>query len=83
MTGGSPVAASWKRRFSGWPAAGFILAAFWLLMLASLREKSVTTDEIVHVTAGYSYWRFNDYRQPPAADHGAAAAGRSVSLSRA
>jgi len=28
-------------------------------------EKSVTHDEIVHVTAGYSYWRFNDYRLQP------------------
>jgi hypothetical protein len=42
-----------------------VLAAFWVFMLASLWEKSVTHDEIAHVTAGYSYWRFNDYRLQP------------------
>lgn len=34
-------------------------------MLASLRDKSLTSDEIVHATAGYTYWKFNDYRLNP------------------
>ena len=55
----------WFRRLTGPLAAAVILAAFWLFMLASLREKSLTSDEIVHVTAGYTYWRFDDYRLNP------------------
>jgi hypothetical protein len=62
MTATKSAAARW---LTGGPAAALLLAAFWVLMLASLREKSVTTDEIVHLTAGYSYWRFNDYRLNP------------------
>ncbi len=59
-----PARCGW-RGLAGWPVAAVMLVVFWLLMLASLREKSVTTDEIVHLTAGYSYWRFNDYRLNP------------------
>jgi 4-amino-4-deoxy-L-arabinose transferase-like glycosyltransferase len=49
-------------------AAGVLLLAFWIGMLASLRNTSQTCDEGVHVSAGYTYWRFNDYRFDP--DHG-------------
>jgi len=42
-----------------------VLAAFWLALVASLRNKSLTSDEIVHATAGYTYWRFDDYRINP------------------
>jgi hypothetical protein len=43
-------------------AAAIVLFGFWLGMLASLRSKSQTYDEGAHAAAGYSYWRFNDYR---------------------
>ena len=55
----------WWRHLASPVAAGAVLAAFWACLQASLWEKSVTHDEIVHVTAGYSYWRFNDYRLQP------------------
>lgn len=45
--------------------AGAVLAAFWLLLIASIWDKSMTNDEGGHVTAGYTYWRFNDYRIDP------------------
>jgi hypothetical protein len=45
--------------------AAILLAGFWIFMLASVSRKSVTTDEIVHVTAGYTYWTFGDYRLNP------------------
>ncbi|MBI9084524.1 MAG: hypothetical protein JEZ11_13065 [Desulfobacterales bacterium] len=32
-----------------------------LLGVSSLAGKSATFDEAIHVTAGYSYWRYNDY----------------------
>ena len=47
-------------------AAIFILVAFWIGMLASLRDASQTVDEGLHATRGYTYWRFNDYRLNPA-----------------
>ena len=34
-------------------------------MLTSLADKCVTSDELVHLTGGYSYWKFNDYRINP------------------
>jgi hypothetical protein len=38
---------------------------FWVVVLASLRDKSVTADELGHAVAGYTYWRFGDYRLDP------------------
>jgi len=52
-------------RFLGPSAAILVLIAFWIGILASLREKSLTLDEGVHVTAGYAFWRYNDYRLNP------------------
>ena len=46
-------------------AAGVVLIAFYAGMLASLREKSQTMDEGVHLAGGFTYWRFNDYRIHP------------------
>jgi hypothetical protein len=46
-------------------AAIVVLIAFWLGMLASLRDKSLTLDEGAHVSAGYTFWRYNDYRFNP------------------
>ena len=60
-----PAPPAWTRRLTGPWAAAAILAVFWLFMLASLREKGITFDEIGHVTAGYTYWRFHDYRLDP------------------
>jgi hypothetical protein len=51
--------------FLGWPAAAVILIAFWVGMLASLAGTSQTFDEGVHVTSGYTFWRYNDYRLNP------------------
>ena len=65
MTGPSTAGSSSVQFLTGWRGAALILTAFWLLLSASLWNKSVTTDEIVHVTAGYSYWHFNDYRLNP------------------
>src|ERR1700686_1748610 len=54
-----------RSRLFGWPAAAVLLIAFWLGMLASLLGTSQTFDEGVHVTAGYTFWRYNDYRLNP------------------
>jgi len=54
--------AHWSRILTNPVAALFVLAAFCLCLLASIREKSVTYDEISHATGGYTYWKFGDYR---------------------
>ncbi|MCY2929289.1 MAG: glycosyltransferase family 39 protein, partial [Planctomycetota bacterium] len=53
------------QHLTGWPAAGVVLAGMYALMLTSLADKCVTSDELVHLTGGYSYWKFNDYRINP------------------
>ncbi len=45
--------------------AAILVAAFYGLLLASTADKSLTADETRHATAGYTYWRFNDYRLNP------------------
>jgi len=63
---GTPVSGTaWWSALTGPFAAAVVLALFWVLMLASVRNKSLTCDEIVHATAGYTYWQFNDYRLNP------------------
>lgn len=46
-------------------AAALLLALHFAMAVASKRHESTTSDELVHVTGGYSYWRFNDYRLQP------------------
>jgi 4-amino-4-deoxy-L-arabinose transferase-like glycosyltransferase len=42
-----------------------LLGLFGLVAIASVAEKSNTFDEIAHITAGYSYWHYGDYRLHP------------------
>ena len=60
-----PSDPSGRRRLTGPVAAGVLLAGFWVFMLTSLWDKSPTFDELGTAAAGYTYWRFNDYRLDP------------------
>ena len=42
-----------------------ILGIYGLTALYSITNKSATADEGIHLTGGYSYWAFNDYRLQP------------------
>lgn len=42
-----------------------VLLLFWLAMLASLRDKSLSFDEGQYAIAGSSYWRLGDFRLNP------------------
>lgn len=42
-----------------------ILVLHFLLGFASMSRKTPTFDETVHLTAGYCFWEFNDYRMNP------------------
>jgi len=55
----------WWRWLTGRAGAAALLAGFWVLLAASLWHKSQTFDELGGVTAGYTYWRYNDYRLDP------------------
>ncbi len=55
----------WRNRLTGPVAAAVVLALFWAFMMSSVREKSLTSDEIVHAAAGYTYWKYRDYRLNP------------------
>src|SRR6266496_2517915 len=46
-------------------ALAFILAVFCLQAMLALTRLSATTDEPVHLSAGYSYWKTRDFRMNP------------------
>lgn len=46
-------------------AATALLAAFWWLAVSASIEKSHTSDELPHITAGYAFDRFGDFRMHP------------------
>jgi hypothetical protein len=52
------------RRWVG-AAAAALLALHFVLAVASKFRQSTTSDEIVHLTGGYSYWALDDYRLQP------------------
>jgi hypothetical protein len=60
-----PVMSRAARLLTGYLAAAVVLAAFWVLQVASVADKSTTYDEIAHVTAGYAYWTLGDFRMNP------------------
>lgn len=45
--------------------AAMMLAMFWWLAVSASTHWSQTSDELPHVTAGYAYDRFGDYRMHP------------------
>lgn len=42
-----------------------LVAMFWGMAVSVAPRVGVTADEPGHLTAGYSYWRYNDYRLNP------------------
>ena len=46
-------------------AVAVLLALHWWLAVSATFGESVTADETAHLTGGYCYWRFNDYRLQP------------------
>lgn len=41
------------------------LIAYWVMAVSAAPRMGVTADEVVHLTGGYTYWKFNDYRLHP------------------
>ena len=42
-----------------------VLALYWWMATSISDTEGVVGDEIAHLTAGYSYWKFDDYRLQP------------------
>jgi hypothetical protein len=63
-----PTGRGQPRLLGPW-AAAVILIGFWVFLQASLRDKSLTFDEVASATAGCSYWRFGDFRLQPENGH--------------
>ena len=52
-------------RFRIVAAVALLLALHFAMAVASKLHESTTSDEIVHLTGGFTYWKFNDYRLHP------------------
>ena len=46
-------------------AAAALLTLYYVMALSAASQKSMTFDEMAHLTGGYTYWAFNDYRLHP------------------
>lgn len=53
-----------SRRSVGLAVASLLLMHY-ALALGGVWDKSTTYDETAHITAGYTFWRFDDYRLQP------------------
>jgi hypothetical protein len=62
MTRASNERAQGLRRIA---AVAGLLAVYYVLAVSAAARKSMTFDEMAHLTAGYTYWAFNDYRLHP------------------
>jgi hypothetical protein len=55
------------RRVATYTAALLGIGVYFAAAVSAAARKSGTFDEYVHVTAGYAYWKLNDYRLNPEA----------------
>jgi len=46
-------------------AVAAMLALYYVMAISAASGKSMTFDEMAHLTGGYTYWAFNDYRIHP------------------
>jgi hypothetical protein len=53
------------RRLRRPAAVAGLLAVYYLLATSAASQKSMTFDEMAHLTGGYTYWAFDDYRLHP------------------
>ncbi|MGB8354715.1 MAG: glycosyltransferase family 39 protein [Chthoniobacteraceae bacterium] len=48
-----------------WIIVGMVAATYWMMAVTAASDKSVTFDEIAHLTGGYTYWLRSDFRLNP------------------
>ena len=54
-----------KRSWGVYAAVVAMLAWYFASSISAVATKSVTFDEMLHLTGGYSYWKFGDFRLQP------------------
>ena len=54
-----------SRRLARMAAVAALLVLYYVMAVSSASQKSMTFDEMAHLTGGYTYWAFNDYRLHP------------------
>ncbi|HVU32612.1 MAG TPA: hypothetical protein VHE61_04210 [Opitutaceae bacterium] len=54
-----------RKRSWEWLGVAALLAVYWWMAVSVSPRMGLTADEPSHLTAGYSYWRCNDYRLQP------------------
>jgi hypothetical protein len=54
-----------RRRLAPVAGAAILLALYYVMAVSAAAQKSQTFDELAHLTAGYTYWAFDDYRLHP------------------
>src|SRR5688500_2532626 len=59
-----PLSRDWRDTVTTGIVTAF-LALFWWLAVSASIEKSHTSDELPHITAGYAFDRFGDFRMHP------------------
>jgi hypothetical protein len=52
-------------RLTRFALVSILLAIYYVMAVSAVAQKSMTFDEMAHLTAGYTYWAFNDYRLHP------------------
>ncbi len=52
-------------RRTGAPGVAAVLAIFWCLMMAGVRDRSATFDEPIHAAGGLAAWQLSDFRLNP------------------
>src|SRR5229473_8338346 len=52
-------------RLARMAAVAVLLALYYVMAVSAASQKSMTFDEMAHLTAGYTYWAFDDYRLHP------------------
>jgi hypothetical protein len=54
-----------RQRLVRLAAVAGLLALYYVMAISAAAQKSMTFDEMAHLTGGYTYWAFNDYRLHP------------------
>lgn len=61
----APELSRFDRFLGSWKFVVPLLSLHFVLAMSAIGTKSLTSDELAHIPAGISYWRFRDYRMNP------------------
>jgi hypothetical protein len=56
------TSSAYTRRLARIAGVATLLALYYAMAVSAVSQKSMTFDEMAHLTGGYTYWKFGDYR---------------------